>query len=579
MRFNMLIKGGTVVDGTGAKPYKADVRVDAGKIIEIGADLQAAKGERVINAEGCHVTPGFIETHNHWDGAVWWSPNMEPCSAYGITTSVNGNCGFSLAPARPENRPGIIDIFNFFVDIPEIPLESRVPWDWLKWSEYKASFERRVKVPVNFAAFCGHIPMRLYVMGDDAWTRVATSDEIAQMCDLLEDAMAAGAMGLSVNQLDYDKDERPLPSQLADDAEYAALLAVLARYPDATLQLITDHFFRMTGPVQLERFGKLVKDAGVRMHWVAMPVLHYQKPVLGRATELHEQFKAEGLDIWAGYHHVSPTSVINFGRSLVFSQNGNPVWQEVVNARTWEEKAQMLSDPDWLDRARDSWNNQFAHSALNDPTALTLRESESGFGPVAITMAQYMADNGFAHASDAMAEWVLNNGAESIIHKRSLPVDDSVVLQMIRDPRSIGSISDAGAHGKLFCGVGDAVLLLTDYVRDRQLITMEEAIHALTGKIAEFFNMRDRGVIAVGKAADIIVFNLAEIEERPEEKIWDVEDGEGGRTYRYSRAPAPMRLTLVNGVPTFDHGGFAGRFPGQFIGPDQPNSYEKIAAE
>lgn len=568
MEFNILIKNGVVVDGSGAPAFAADVRVRGGRITQVAAGLQAATGERVIDATGCYVTPGFIETHNHWDGGVWWSPNMEPLPAYGVTTSINGNCGFSMAPARPEIRGDVIDIFNFFEDIPVAPMEKLVPWDWRTWSEYKASVQRNVKTPVHFAAFCGHIPMRLYVMGEEAWTRTARADEIEQMCALLDDALAAGAMGLSSNWLDYDKNERPLPSQLADDAEFAALLGVLARYPGATFQIIVDHFMRMTGPDTVERMGRLAAAAGVRMQWAGLPTLQYQAKVRERSEVLHERFKAEGREFYTGFHHVSPTSVINFGRSLVFAQNGNPVWQEVVNAPTWAEKHAMLSSPEWRDRAREAWNNQFAHSYLNDPSAMTLRESESGHGPTGLTLADYMVKAGFNHPSDAMAEWVLNNGAESVIHKKSWERDEDVVLQLLKDPRSVGNISDAGAHGKMFCGAGDNVYLLTDFVRDRGLLTIEEGVHNLTGKLADFFGLHDRGLIQAGKVADITVFDLAEIERRPEEKIWDVWDGEGGRTYRYTRGAAPMRLTLVAGVPTFDNGAFTGRFPGQFVGPE-----------
>ena len=198
MEFRILIKGGTVVDGTGKTPaYRADVRVAGGMIAEVGADLAATRGERVIDAAGCYVTPGFIETHNHWDGGVWWSPNLDPLPGYGGTTSINGNCGFSLAPApqTAEDRQNVIDIFNFFEDIPEEPMRKIVPWDWKTWSEYKASMQRNVRLPLNFSSFCGHIPMRLCVMGQDAWTRAATADEIAQMCALLEDALGRGRDG------------------------------------------------------------------------------------------------------------------------------------------------------------------------------------------------------------------------------------------------------------------------------------------------------------------------------------------------------------------------------------------------
>jgi N-acyl-D-aspartate/D-glutamate deacylase len=182
-----------------------------------------------------------------------------------------------------------------------------------------------------------------------------------------------------------------------------------------------------------------------------------------------------------------------------------------------------------------------------------------------------MASSGIDHASDAMAEWVLANGTRSVIYKKSWELDEDVLLRLLRDPRSVGNLSDSGAHGKLFCGAGDNVLLLTDFVRDRHLLRIEEAVHVMTGKLAAFFGMTDRGVIQEGKAADITVFDLSEIERRPEEKIWDVPDGEGGRTYRYTRAAAPMRITICNGVPTFDHGAFTGTFPGRYIGPSRPD--------
>jgi N-acyl-D-amino-acid deacylase len=571
MDMRILIKGGTVVDGSGTTPaYQADVRIACGRITEIGQNLQATRGERAFDATGCYVTPGLIETHNHWDGGVWWNPNLEPLPAYGATTSINGNCGFSLAPAPEgdENVSDVIDIFNYFEDIPEEPMRAIVPWDWKKWSEYKASMQAKVKLPLHYSAFCGHIPLRLCAMGQDAWKRAATAEEIAHMCELLDDALAAGAMGLSSNYLDYDKYERPLPSQQADDAEFLALLGVLAKHPGATFQVILDYFMRKTANASLERFGRLAKETGVRMQWAGMPTLSYMADQRDRAQELHDQFKAEGLDVYTSFNVISPTSVINFNRTLVFGQNGNPVWQEMVNTPGWEAKAAMLADPAWRARARESWDNQFAHSYLHEPGANLLRESESGYGPVGVTLADYMEQSGIAHASDALAEWVLNNGQESTVLKKSWEKCEDTLNALLVDSHSLANVSDAGAHGKLFCGAGYNVFLLTDYVRDRKIISIEQGVHMLTWRLADFFGLHDRGLIEVGKVADITVFNLDEIEMRPEKKVFDVWDGTGGRTYRYTRDPAPMRLTMVAGVPTFDHGEFTGRYPGEFIGPE-----------
>ena len=565
----MLIKGGTVVDGTGASAFAADVRIADGWITELGPDLPAGRGERVFDAAGCYVAPGFIEMHNHWDGGVWWNPNMEPLPGYGATTSINGNCGFSLAPApRTEaEKQNIIDIFNFFEDIPEEPMRKLVPWDWQSWREYKASMEGKVSLPLNYAAFCGHIAMRLCVMGQDCWTRAATAAEIAAMCAMLDDALAAGAMGLSSNFLDFDKFDRPLPSQLADDAELAALLGVLARHQGATFQVIVDHFMRKTGNDTVERMGRLAAAAGVRMQWIGMPVIEYQADQLPRAQELHRQFKAKGLEFFSSFLVISFTSVINFSRTLVFAQNGNPVWQELTDLESWEAKAARLADPAWRASARAAWDSQFDHSYLNDPSALTLRESESGHGPTGITLAEYMQAEHIAHASDALAEWLLNNGQESVLLKKSWALDEDLVVELLKDSHTLANVSDSGAHGKLFCGAGYSVFVLTEFVRDRQLLSIEQGVHMLSGRHTEFFGLHDRGVIAVGKAADITVFNLDEIEMRPEKKIWDVPDGKS-RTYRYTRDPAPMRLTLVGGIPTFERDEFTGRYPGAFIGPE-----------
>ena len=579
MEFRTLITNGTVVDGSGAPAYQADVRVRAGQIVEIGQDLTASAGERVLDAEGCYVTPGFIECHNHWDAAVWWSPNMEPFPGYGVTTSINGNCGFSLAPTPPDEagRDDIIDIFNFFEDIPEYPMRTMMPWDWQKWSEYKASHERNVKTPVNFASFCGHIPIRLFVMGKAAWERAATQNEIAQMCALLEDALQAGAMGLSSNQLDWDKHDRPLPSQLADDDEYLALLKVVARHDGATFQLIIDNWMRMTAPQVVERLGNLSREAGVPFQWAGLPTLDFQQENAALQWPLHERFKAEGLPFWTGFTHVQFMLSVDFKRTLIFAQLGLPAWQEIVEIKDDAQKLRTLADPEWRARARESWDSGFANNSFTSQS-LFLRESESGAGPVGVKLAEFMEMDGIAHPSDALAEWVIRNGTDSVVLQDGWDKVQDVVVRLLKDPQAIANVSDAGAHGKMFCGAGDNAQLLTEYVRDEKLVTIEEGIHALTGKQAAFFGLHDRGTIEVGKSADIVVFNLDEIERRAEEKLWDVPDGEGGRTYRYIRPAAPMRLTMVAGIPTFDNGTFTGKFPGRFIGPE-PQFAQAMAAE
>ena len=578
---DILITNGTVVDGTGAPAYSADVRIKGGVIAEIGKNL-APQGERVFDAKGCHVTPGFIESHTHYDGTMWWQNDLDPLPGYGATTMIMGNCGFSPAPLHkymPAQRE-MIGIFSFFEDIPEGPFIQNLPWDWNLWSEYRRSVEKNVRVPLNYAAYVGHIAIRLAVMGVEAWDRAATPEEIAQMANLLDDALAAGALGLSDNLHDHDGKDRPVPTLKADDAEFEALFAVMERYPGCCYQVIVDTFMRMTGPANLERLSRLLAGRPIKVQIAgAIPTLEFQKGILPAMQESVRQMRDAGVDVWPGYAHVSPTSTLSLVKSLIFAQSNDYVWHEVVLQDDHAKKAELLADPDWRARARESWDTKaWGHSPLKNPQELFLLDSENGAGPVGITLKEY-ADSLGLHRSDAMADWILKNGTRSTVHMAPFPKDEALTIALMRDPKTVGNISDAGAHLQMLCGGGENALLLTKYVRETGDLTLEEAIHVMTGKLARHFNLNDRGEIAVGKRGDIAVFNMDEIQRREMIKAHDVPDGRGGVTWRFTRAAMPTRLTLVNGVPTFENGAYTGATPGEFLSPANENLSLSIAAE
>ncbi len=577
---DLLIKHGTVVDGTGAPAFAADVRVKGGVIAEVGPNLAPA-GERIVDATGCYVTPGFIESHTHYDGTMWWQPDLDPLPGYGATTMILGNCGFSPAPLHrymPAQRE-MIGIFSFFEDIPEGPFMTNLPWDWNTWSEYRASSERNVRVPLNYAAYVGHIAIRLAVMGVEAWDRAATPEEIAKMADLLDDALAAGALGLSDNLHDHDGANRAVPSLMACDAEFTALFDVMSKYPHSCYQVIVDTFMRMTGPANLERLEKLLKGRKIRVQIAgAIPTLDFQKAMLEPMQKSVASMRAAGIDVWPGFAHVSPTTVLSIIKSLIFAQSNDYVWHEVVTEDDLAKKAEMLADPAWRARARESWDTQaWPHSPLRNPQELLLLDSENGTGPLNMTLEAYAASRG-QHRSDAMADWILANGIRSTVHMAPFPKDEALTIELMRDPQTVGNISDAGAHLQMLCGGGENALLLTQYVRDEKKLTIEEAVHVMTGKLAKHFFLADRGVIAPGKRADLVVFNLDEIQRQPMEKAHDVPDGRGGTTWRFTRKPMPPRLTLVNGVPTFENGAYTGATPGLFLSPANDDA-AAIAAE
>lgn len=578
---DILIKNGTVVDGTGAPRFSADVRVRDGIIKEVGPNL-APDGERVFDATGCIVSPGFIESHTHYDASMWWQPDLDPLPGYGATTMILGNCGFSMAPLNnsAEVRNDVMGIFSFFEDIPIKPFEKFVPWDWQSWPEYRKSFEKNVKVPLNYASYVGHIPLRLAAMGLDAWERAATPEEIEKMAVMLDEALAAGALGLSDNMHDHDGENRPVPTLLADDDEFLALFAVMDRYPSTCYQVIVDTFMRMNGPANLKRLERLLAGRKIRVQIAGgIPTLSFQAGILPAMQESIQSMRDAGIDVWPGFAHVSPTNVISITKSLIFAQSNEYVWHEVVLAETADDKAKLLRDPEWRARARKSWDNEALDiSPFKNPASLLLIDSENGTGPVGGTL-QQLAESRGVHPSDAMADWMLENGLQSTVHMAPFPLDEALTIALMRDPKTVGNISDAGAHLQMICGGGENALLLTKFLEGDDSLTLEESIHVMTGKLAEHFFLNDRGVIAEGKRGDIAVFNPDEIGYRDFEKIWDMPDGNGGMAWRFTRPPLPTRLTLVNGVPTFENGKYTGEKPGRFLSPANDLESQLEAAE
>ena len=567
---NLFIQNGMIVDGTGAAAFKANLRIRDGIISEISDTISAASDERVFDAEGCFVTPGLIESHTHFDGTMWWQPDLDPLPGCGVTTVVMGNCGFALAPLHedPEVQAQVVKIFSFFEDIPEEPFFEKLPWDWRKWSEYQASMTRNVNVPINYGTFVGHIALRLSVMGIDAWERAATADEIEQIAEQLEDALSAGALGMSTNLMDHDGEDRPVPSLKADDAEFTALFKVLARHQKCTVQVVVDSLMRFTAADQMERLAKLSEGLPIRLQWAGIPTLQWQKDfgIQAPLVELHERFAEEGRDFWTGYAHVPVTVTASIRASLLFAQSNEYVWHEVVTADSDEEKIALLSSDEWRARARHSWDNDSLETSFfREPGPMMLDNSENEIGPMGITLGEY-AEQLALHPSDALAEWFIQNGLSSTVTMPPWHKDDDMITRLTRDPYAVGNINDSGAHGQLFCGSGDNLLLYTDYVKGNKL-SIEEAVCSQTGKLANHFGFTDRGELKVGKRADVTVFNLDEIQHRPKYKVNDVPDGKGGLTWRWTRDAAPMRLTTVNGEVTFEQGKATGAMPGTMVQP------------
>ncbi len=557
---DVLVANGTVVDGTGAAAFAADVRVRGGRIVEIGVGL-SSDGETVIDAEGCVVAPGIIDNHTHLDGAMWWNPDLDPLPAYGNTSMVFGNCGNSIAPLAPgAQRDGIVDLLCFLEDLPLDAFRQLVPWSWERWPEYTAAL-RSQPTAVHCAGYLGHLALRTYVMGNDAWERAATDAEVIRMCEVLDEGLAAGALGLSLNTFDRDRTLRPVPGFFATDDEYAALFRVVARHPPATAQMIVRFNDPEASLADGERFGRLVREAGIRAQWTGLPMNVRDDDRRTEHWDLHHRLQASGADMWPmiGIKPLAP--FFGFERSIVFQRVA--AWNDVINGPA-DAKLATLADPVWRARARDDWDNRTRSSLsrLDRPDEMILSMSETGAGPTGLSLTEHAARTGL-HLSDALAEWVGRNGIGSLIVGVPERLSEPDIVRAIREPRTLPNINDSGAHLQLFAGAGEHVYLLTHYVRDHGLLTIEEGVHALTGRPAEFFGLHDRGVVEIGRAGDLCVFALDELQLGEEERRWDVPYG----SWRFTRSPAGFRATIAAGVPTWLDGAATGARPGEVLQP------------
>ncbi len=545
---DVLVQGGTVVDGSGGAPYAADVRIRGGVIVEIGPDL-VADGETVIDAHGALVTPGFVDSHTHYDLEMFWDPTFDPLPTYGVTTTIMGNCGFGIAPTRADTKADVADLLCFVEELP-VSLTTSIEWGWASWSEY---FRAAAQLPVTVTpyAFVAHNALRAAVLGPDAWSRASTAEEIDAIAALFEDALGAGALGLSSNWFDTDRSGAPVPSRHSDDRELDALVATLARHPGAILQTII-------------RDGAQRTYVHTKATAAGVPVLS-----LGDGTG---GGRDDGID---GVTHLGgggEPSMPRLGFESSIGTAAVPAWHELINGPA-DRKLALLADPAWRERARHDWDhpldeqNSFRAEQLHE---LILSDPDDGPGPKGISLPQLAAATG-QHPSDALADWVLANGVASRYTKLNVG-RMSREEREAQDRRYFGRAdmifggTDAGAHLKMFCGAGSHLYLLTHWVREMHELTLEQAVHFLTKRSTDFFSIHDRGLLEVGRRGDVNVFALDEIDLHDLKRAFDLPEGD----YRFTRPSAGFRATVVGGVATVLAGKPTGARPTAMAAARQP---------
>jgi N-acyl-D-amino-acid deacylase len=559
---DLLVRGGDVVDGTGAPSRTADVRVRAGTIVEVGPALRP-DGEAELDAAGCVVTPGFVDTHTHHDPSLWWDPTVDPMPLHGVTTVVVGNCSLSLAPLRaddPAVLETVLDAFCFIEDMPVSAFRTGIPWDWTDWSSWTAGVGAR-GLGAHVGALVGHSTLRLAVLGGAAMERASTDDERAQLVAALDACLAAGALGLSTSFADVDRAGRPVASRLADEAELAALVGAL----DARGRSILEFLPRTGGDekvADIERIHQLCARTGVRASWTQLASGGRTAELVPVLLEQAGRTQAEGAGV---FPQVSPRSFdieINLDQTVVFVMQ--PTWNAWVQ-QDEATKRRLLTDPAWRDTARREWD-AVPYSLFPKGRMHKLRVSGVVRPDLERLLGQPFTDvideQPGVHEADVFADWVLANDLRPGLTVVGLANDDPAeVGALLRDPRIVLGGSDAGAHLQMLCGAGDSSLLLARHVVERGDLELEQAVRLLTAHAARTFGIRDRGAVAVGQAGDLVVFDPAAIRWPDDELVRDLPDGSA----RLTRPWGGYRSTVVAGTPVQLDGAYTGARPGTVL--------------
>jgi N-acyl-D-aspartate/D-glutamate deacylase len=542
----IVLQGGTVLDGTGGPAYDADVLVADGRIAEVGPSVDTT-GARVLDAGGAYVTPGFIDMHTHLDPSLFWDPGCDPMPQHGVTTVLIGNCSLGLVPMRPDLVDEVSKLFCYIEDMPRETFARGIPWTWERYAEYR---DAHPGMSVHAVPLLGHSVLRLFVMGTDAWERAATDDERAQIVALLDESVAAGAFGFSTSFFDADAQSRPVPSRLADAAELEALVEVLGRYGRGLIEFIPD-LQAPGGEQQLIDLVELCGRYGVVSTTNTLVASDSRPQFAAGIMALTRKLRDGGSAFWP---QMSPRTIdfrINWETSMVFMMLSE--WHRIPNAVDDSERARLLRDPEWRSAARAQWDActgglfPAQDSRRVRFIDVTKPELEPWLGK---TLAELTAARG-GHPSDVFADWILENDLRPgilVVGVGNSNVD--AVAELLVDPDTVVASSDAGAHVQMMCAAGDTTLFLARHVRDRRDLTVEQAVHELSGKHADVFGFHERGHIEPGKVADLTVFALDELHWDDDVFVHDLPDG----SPRLRRPPGGYRYTLAAGEVTQEDG-------------------------
>lgn len=560
------ILGARLVDGTGAPERLADVGISGGRVTTItdAGGLDATDATQTVDARGLVLAPGFVDPHTHYDAQLRWDPFATPSNVHGVTTVIGGNCGFTLAPIKPEHADYTRKMMAKVEGMPLKALEEGITWNWHTFADYLDGFEGNIAVNAGFLV--GHCALRRYVMGEESVGNAATPEQLDAMRALLAESIAAGGLGFSttLSGTHSDGDGKPVPSRWATHDEVLALSAVVADHEGTTLEAIVPGCLDMFSDDEIDLLARMSAAGKRPLNWNVLTVDSTAPQRVPRQLEAGDRAKELGGRVVAlTMPAIVPMNMSFLNYCALFMIPG---WGEVMGLAP-AERMEQLRDPavraSLNEKARSKDAGVFRRLASWGAYVIGDTYSPQNDGLKMRKVGDIAAERG-QETFDCLLDIVLADDLRTVLWPIASDGDDEswrMRADLWSDERAMLGGSDAGAHLDRMCGAPYTTRFLADTLRGRKLVSLERAIHMLTQAPAELFGLKDRGTVTEGRHADLVLFDPETVAAEPATMVDDLPGG----TSRLTAGSIGVKHVFVNGVETVRDDAATGATPGTVL--------------